>query len=71
MVLEKAEKGEVYNIGRGNERKNIEFAKEILRCLSLPKAMIEFISDRPGHDFRYSLSCDKIQHLGWKPQVEL
>ena len=32
--------------------------------------MIEFISDRLGHDFRYSLNCDKIHRLGWKPQVE-
>jgi len=44
-------------------------AKEILRCLSLPEAMIESVGDRPRHDFRYSLSCDKIHHLGWKPQV--
>jgi dTDP-glucose 4,6-dehydratase len=69
MVLEKAEKGEVYNIGRGNERKNIDIAKEILRCLSLPEAMIEFVPDRPGHDFRYSIECSKVQRLGWKPQV--
>ena len=68
-VLEKGEKGQAYNIGRGNESKNIEIAKEILRCLSLPEAMIELVGDRPGHDFRYSLSCDKIHRLGWKPQV--
>jgi len=68
-VLEKGENRQVYNIGGGNERKNIDIAKEILRCLSLPEAMIEFIGDRPGHDFRYSLSCDKIHRLGWKPQV--
>jgi dTDP-glucose 4,6-dehydratase len=67
-VLEKREKGQVYNIG-GNERKNIDIAKEILRHLSLPEAMIKFVGDRPGHDFRYSLSCDKIHRLGWKPQV--
>jgi dTDP-D-glucose 4,6-dehydratase len=38
-VSEKGENGQVYNIGRGNERKNIDFAKEILRRLSLPKTM--------------------------------
>jgi len=69
MVMEKGENGQVYNIGGGNERKSIEIAKEILRCLSLPEAMIEFVPDRPGHDFRYSLSCDKIHRLGLKPQV--
>ena len=68
-VLEKGEKGQIYNIGGGNERKNLEIAKEILHCLSLPEAMLEFVPDRPGHDFRYSLSCDKIDRLGWKPQV--
>jgi dTDP-glucose 4,6-dehydratase len=69
-VLEKGEKGETYNIGGGNERKNVEIAKEILRCLSLPEAMIEFVGDRPGHDFRYSLNCDKAHRLGWKPHVD-
>ena len=69
-VLEKGEKGETYNIGGGNERKNVEIAKEILRCLSLPEAMIEFVGDRPGHDFRYSLNCDKARRLGWKPHVD-
>ena len=68
-VLEKGEKGQVYNIGGGNERKNLEIAKEILRCLSLPEAMLEFVPDRPGHDFRYSIQCSKVQRLGWKPQV--
>jgi len=69
MVLEKGEKGQIYNVGGGNERKNIEIAKEILHRLALPETMIEFVSDRPGHDFRYSLDCAKIQRLGWKPQA--
>ena len=68
-VLEKGEKGQIYNIGGGNERKNLEIAKEILRYLSLPEAMLEFVPDRPGHDFRYSIQCSKVQRLGWKPQV--
>ena len=58
-----------HNIAGGNEKKNVEIAKEILRCLSLPEATIEFVCDRPGYDFRYSLNCDKIDRLGWKPQV--
>ena len=68
-VLEKGEKGQIYNIGGGNERKNLEIAKEILHCLSLPEAMLELVPDRPGHDFRYSIQCSKVQRLGWKPQV--
>jgi len=69
IVLEKGERGQIYNIAARNEKKNIEIAKEILRCLSLPETMIQFVNDRPGHDFRYSLNCDKIHGLGWKPQV--
>ena len=67
--LEKGENGQVYNIGRGNARKNIEIAKEILRRLSLPGTMMQFVADRPGHDFRYSLHCEKIHRLGWRSQV--
>jgi dTDP-glucose 4,6-dehydratase len=67
--MEKGEKGQIYNIAGGNEKKNIEIAKEILQRLSLPDGMIEFVGNRPGHDFRYSLDCSKIHKLGWKPQV--
>jgi dTDP-glucose 4,6-dehydratase len=69
LVLEKGEKGQVYNVGAANEKRNIDIAKEIVRCLSLPETMITFIEDRPGHDYRYSLDCDKIHQLGRKPQV--
>jgi dTDP-glucose 4,6-dehydratase len=69
MVLMKGEKGQIYNIGGGNERQNLEIAREILRHLSLPETMIKFVADRPGHDYRYSLNCDKVSGLGWKPSV--
>jgi len=69
FVLEKGEKGQIYNIAGGNERENIDIAAQILRRLSLPDTMIEHVPDRPGHDFRYSLDCEKIHHLGWRPQV--
>lgn len=69
VVLERGEKGHVYNVGGANEKKNIDIALEILRRLSLPEMMIELVGDRPGHDFRYSLDCEKIYGLGWKPRV--
>jgi dTDP-glucose 4,6-dehydratase len=69
FVLEKGETGHVYNIAGGNGRRNVDIAREILHHLSLPDAMITFVPDRPGHDSRYSLDCEKIQHLGWKPQI--
>ena len=68
-VLERGEKGHVYNIGGGNEKKNTDIALEILRLLSLPDSMMTYVTDRPGHDFRYSLDCAKIHRLGWKSQV--
>jgi len=70
FVLEKGERGQIYNIAGGNERKNVDIAREILRRLSLPETMIEFVGDRPGHDYRYSLDCAKIHRLGWKPRVD-
>jgi dTDP-D-glucose 4,6-dehydratase len=60
MVLEKGEKGQVYNIGRGNERKNISIAKGTLRRLSLPETMMQSVADRPRHDFTYSLSVTRL-----------
>jgi dTDP-glucose 4,6-dehydratase len=69
FVLEKGEKGQIYNIAGGNEKENIEIAAQILRRLSLPDTMIEHVADRPGHDFRYSLDCEKIHRLGWKPDT--
>ena len=70
IVLEKGERGEIYNIAARNEKKNTEIAKKVLRCLSLPEKMIQFVNDRSGHDFRYSLHCGKIQRLGWRTQVD-
>ncbi|MEM2300534.1 MAG: dTDP-glucose 4,6-dehydratase [Candidatus Hadarchaeales archaeon] len=68
LVLRKGKNGEIYNIGGGNEKMNIEIAEFILEKLGKPKSMIKFIKDRPGHDLRYSLNCEKIKELGWKPR---
>lgn len=69
-VLEKGQAGEVYNIGSGQEKRNIEVVKTILRILGKPEDLIEFVEDRPGHDFRYSLNSDRIRtEFGWAPGV--
>jgi dTDP-glucose 4,6-dehydratase len=66
-VIERGRTGEAYNIGSGNERRNIEVVKAILSMLGKDEGLIEFVSDRPGHDFRYSLSTEKInRELGWR-----
>ena len=60
--------GEAYNLGSGQERRNIEVVKGILSILGKPESLIEYVKDRPGHDFRYSLDSGKLkQETGWTP----
>ncbi len=67
-VMEKGKIGEAYNVGSGIEKRNIDVVKAVLKHLNKPQTLIEFVQDRPGHDFRYSLNCGKItKQLGWKP----
>ena len=66
-IFHKGNIGEIYNVGSGNEKMNIEVANFILEELNKPKSLIEFVKDRPGHDLRYSLDTTKIANLGWEP----
>jgi len=68
IVLRKGEIGEIYNIGGGNEKTNLEIARIILKELGKDESWIEYVKDRPGHDFRYALDPGKIRKLGWKPK---
>jgi dTDP-glucose 4,6-dehydratase len=65
--LHKGQPGEIYNIGGGNELTNMEITKRILSHLNKDEDLIEHVSDRLGHDFRYSIDSRKIRNLGWKP----
>ncbi|MEE9591427.1 MAG: dTDP-glucose 4,6-dehydratase [Thermodesulfobacteriota bacterium] len=69
-VLHNGKEGEVYNIGGGNERTNIEIVDMILKATNKPKDLIKFVKDRPGHDRRYSLDCEKAKGLGFRPAHE-
>jgi dTDP-glucose 4,6-dehydratase len=62
--------GEVYNIGAGNEKTNIEITEMILQVLEKPVSLIEHVKDRPGHDRRYSLNTEKIREIGWGPTAK-
>lgn len=68
-IMQKGKAGEVYNIGTGFEKTNLETTKFILKELGFGDEMIEYVKDRPGHDFRYSINSEKLRGLGWQPEV--
>jgi dTDP-glucose 4,6-dehydratase len=68
-VLERGEPGEVYNVGGPDEAPNIEVVKRIIEYTGADESLIEYVTDRPGHDRRYSLGSEKARALGWEPQV--
>jgi dTDP-glucose 4,6-dehydratase len=68
VVLHRGQLGEVYNLGTGVETENIVMAHAILDLLGKPHGLICHVTDRPGHDRRYSLNIDKIRDLGWQSQ---
>jgi dTDP-glucose 4,6-dehydratase len=68
LVLRNGRIGEVYNIGGHNERTNLEVVKTILKELHKPESLINYVTDRAGHDLRYAIDPTKIEtELGWKP----
>lgn len=69
IVMERGEIGEIYNLGSDEERRNIDVARLIVRYMGLDENWIEFVNDRPGHDFRYALNTSKIRSLGWEPEI--
>jgi len=70
FVLRHGEPGEIYNIGGGNEKSNLEITEGILRALGKDGSMIEYVPDRPGHDWRYSLDSSKLRAMGWRPEFD-
>jgi dTDP-glucose 4,6-dehydratase len=68
-VLEHGVSGEVYNAGGPDECANVDVVKRIIELTGARESQIEYVTDRPGHDRRYSLSSEKVRALGWLPQV--
>ena len=67
-LLENGKPGEIYNIGGGTEKTNLEIVQMIIAALNKNKDSIEFVNDRKGHDFRYSVNFNKIQkYCGYYP----
>ena len=70
LVLDRGKPGEAYNIGGESERHNIDVARLVVRHLGLTDDSITYVTDRPGHDFRYALDNTKIaRELGWRPTI--
>ena len=68
-VLEHGVPGEVYNVGGPDEEDNLTVVKRILEITGNDESLIQYVTDRPGHDRRYSLGSEKVRALGWEPQV--
>jgi dTDP-glucose 4,6-dehydratase len=66
-VVSHGSAGKVYNIGGDAEKRNLEVAEMILQKLNKPSSLISFVTDRPGHDWRYAVDSTRVSGLGWKP----
>lgn len=70
-VIDRGKTGEIYNIGTGRTKSNIEVAQTILRLLGRSESLLHFVSDRQGHDRKYAMNHKKItETLGWRPEVK-
>jgi dTDP-glucose 4,6-dehydratase len=68
-VLYEAPLGGVYNVGTGVETTGLQVAEAVIEMMGKPRSLIEFVADRPGHDYRYALDVSRITQLGWETQV--
>jgi dTDP-glucose 4,6-dehydratase len=66
-VLDAGAPGVLYNIGAGHELENAELASRIITLAEADPALLTFVPDRPGHDFRYGVTADRVLGLGWRP----
>jgi dTDP-glucose 4,6-dehydratase len=71
-VLLNGRVGEAYNIGGLDIEENLDIARSLLRVMGKPESLLTYVKDRPGHDRRYALSCQKMKdHLDWTPKIPL
>ena len=70
FIMEKGTQGEVYNIGTGFEITNLDLITKLLQNFGLDIDRIEYVTDRPAHDRRYSIDSTKLRNLGWSPYFD-
>ncbi|RJQ34848.1 dTDP-glucose 4,6-dehydratase [Candidatus Parcubacteria bacterium] len=71
LIVHKGQAGETYLIGGDTEKRNMEIAELLVEKLGCDQSMIEYVADRPGHDYRYAIDYSKIKNdLGWQPQID-
>ncbi|MCA1682632.1 MAG: dTDP-glucose 4,6-dehydratase [Actinobacteria bacterium] len=69
LVLLQGEAGSAYNVGGPDECENLEVVRRVLEITGRDESLIEYVTDRPGHDRRYSLASDRVRELGWEARV--
>ena len=70
-VLQRGREGEIYNIGGSRSLPNLEVVRRVLQFTGKPQSLIQYVTDRPGHDRRYALSSEKImRETTWRPQID-
>jgi dTDP-glucose 4,6-dehydratase len=71
LALTRGREGEVYNVGSGQEKTNLEVVRTVLKLLGKPESLITYVKDRPGHDRRYAMDCSRIRReWGWQSEME-
>jgi dTDP-glucose 4,6-dehydratase len=69
LLIHEGANGEVYNVGGGNEVRNVDLTYQLLGLVGKDESLITRVEDRKGHDRRYSVSTDKLRAMGWRPEV--
>jgi dTDP-glucose 4,6-dehydratase len=70
LVLRRGATAQIYNVSAGHEVSNLELTRRILAAFGAGDEMIEYVADRPGHDWRYALDATKVRELGWEPAYD-
>jgi dTDP-glucose 4,6-dehydratase len=70
LLLHRGAPGDVYNIGAGAQLSNLDLTRKILDAFGRDDSWIDWVSDRPGHDFRYAVDSSKVRSLGWAPEQD-